>query len=159
MVIEPKYKYDGILILEADKEKGDNFDIVAAVTESGSCPFWDEFYLPLNQKYNESMSKGFSFNKKDKINYSVLSTYFDKFCRIGPWSNKHQLRPIENGFFEFKCIETSLRVIFYYDKINRGVIILTHYFDKGGSDKTPQKEKDRMYRIKDSFDKRREKKE
>jgi hypothetical protein len=48
-------------------------------------------------------------------------------------------------------------VIFYYDEVNRGVIILTHYFDKGGKDKTPQKEKERMYQIKESFDKRRRK--
>ena len=154
---KPKYKYDGVLILEADRDAGDKFDIIAAVIESGSCPFWDDYYLPLNQRYNESLSKQNSFNRKDDINYRVLGTYFDKFCTSGPWNNIRQLRPIENGFFEFKCLETNLRVLFYYDEINRGVIILTHYFDKGGKDKTPQKEKERMYQIKESFDKRRRK--
>jgi phage-related protein len=150
---KPKYKYAGILILEADWDAGDKFDIIAAVTESCKCPFWDEFYMPLNQRYNESLRKRFSLNKKDEINYRVLGTYFKKFCTGGSWNNKRQLRSIENGFYEFKCIETNLRVIFYYDDINRGVIILTHYFDKGGKDKTPQKEKERMYQIKESFEK------
>ena len=152
---KPKYKYGGVLILEADREAGDKFDIIAAVTESGSCPFWDEFYLPLNKRYNESMGKRISLNRKDGINFRVLKTYFEKFCTGGPWGNIHQLRFIENGFYEFKCLETNLRVIFYYDDINRGVIVLTHYFDKGGKDKTPQKEKKRMYHIMESFNNRR----
>lgn len=153
MVIKPTYKYGGILILEADKKAGEQFDIIAAVTESGSCPFWDEFYSQLNKRYNDSLNRKLSLQKKDQINYRILNTYFIKFCKTGPWSNKQQLRFIENGFYEFKCIETNLRVIFYYDSRNRSVIVITHYFDKGGKDKTPDKEKGRMYQIKTAFEK------
>ena len=152
---KPKYKYGGVLILEADRDAGDRFDIIAAVTETGSCPFWDEFFFPLSQRYNESLRRRISLNRKDEINHNILNDYFDKFCKNGSWNNIRQLRPIENGFFEFKCLETNLRVIFYYDDINRGVIVLTHYFDKGGKDKTPQKEKKRMYHIMESFNNRR----
>lgn len=155
MVLHPKKKYGGILITEADKEAGEEFDIIAAITETGTCPFWDEFFSPLMSSYNESMKKSISFNKKDQINYRVLKQYFERFCKTGPWNNKRQLRQIENGFFEFKCIETSLRVIFYYDEKNRKVIVITHYFDKGGNDKTPKKEKERMYDIKKGFERRR----
>jgi phage-related protein len=148
----PKHKYGGILIAEADKEKGEKFDIIAAVTENGKCPFWDEFFLDLNQRYNSAKRKNIFLNKKDDTNYKKLDYFFDKFSKTGPWSNEKQIRKIEDGFFEFKCIETSLRVIFYYDKHYRNVIVLTHYFDKGGNDKTPPKEKEKMHRIKDSFE-------
>lgn len=149
-------KYGGRLIIEADFASGDKFDIIAAITENGHCPFWDEFFESLRERYNESLRKSISLGKKDQKNFKTLQHYFDKFCKRGPWSNKQQLRPIENGFYEFKCITTGLRVIFYYDDKNRNVIILTHYFDKGGHDKTPRKEKKRMYEIKKSFDKKRE---
>ncbi len=157
MVLEPRYKYGGILIVEADEAACDKFDIIAAVTESGRCPFWDEFYLDLNRRYNESMNRRISLNKKDQNNYRVLNYYFNKFSKNGRWDNIRQIRHIENGFFEFKYIETGLRVIFYYDEVHRHVIVITHYFDKGGKDKTPQNEKMKMYQIKESFEKRRKK--
>jgi hypothetical protein len=151
-----KKKYGGILITEADKEAGEKFDIIAAVNKSGNCPFIDEFFLPLRERYEESLNRKISINKKDKSNYTILNTYFERFTKNGPWSNKKQLKLIESGFFEFKNNKTNLRVIFYYDEKNRSVIVITHYFDKGGKDKTPQKEKKRMYKIKESFEKMRE---
>lgn len=162
MALQPKYKYSGVLIAEADREKGEKFDIIAAVTDNGKCPFWDEFFLDLIQKYaNAQSKKGISdklaLNKKDKINYQRLDHYFERFVKNGPWNNRTQMRPIEDGFYEFKCIETDLRVLFYYDDLNSSVIILTHYFDKGGSEKTPLREKERMHRIKESFEKFRRK--
>ncbi|MCP4134765.1 MAG: hypothetical protein GY754_27570 [bacterium] len=152
MTTDSKKKYGGILLVEADKSMEEKYDIIAAITENGNCPFFDDFFLPLAKKYNESMEKKVSLNKKDQINYRTLDNYFKKFSKTGPWNNKRQLRSLEDGFFEFKNIKTGLRVIFYYDEINRGVIILTHYFEKGGQ-KTPSSEKERMRQIKISFDK------
>ena len=157
MAKDPKYKYEGRLVAEADKEKGELFDIIAAVTENGQCPFVDEFYSGLCQRYIESLRNEKGLEKEDRINYEKLMFYFEKFVATGKWNNIRQLRPIEDGFFEFKSIETGMRVIFYYDDQNRSVIILTHYFDKGGHDKTPPKEKKRMNDIRKSFDTRRRK--
>ncbi|HOM10914.1 MAG TPA: type II toxin-antitoxin system RelE/ParE family toxin [Spirochaetota bacterium] len=153
MTLEPKYKYGGILIVEADKKSGEKFDIIAAQLESGNCPFWD-YFCGLKHKYEESLRKRISLKKDDQINFSKLHQYFDKFCRTGHWYNERQIKKIEDGFFEFKIMETGLRVIFYYDELNKGVIILTHTFLKK-KDKMPQKERERMYFIKDSFEKMR----
>ena len=157
MAKDPKYKYGGRLVAEADREKGERFDIIAAVTDNGQCPFVDEFYSGLCRRYSESLKNGKRPEKEDRINYEKLGFYFEKFVASGMWNNSRQLRSIEDGFFEFKSIETGMRVIFYYDDENRSVIILTHYFDKGGHDKTPPKEKKRMNDIRKGFEKRRQK--
>jgi phage-related protein len=60
------------------------------------------------------------------------------------------LNDLGEGFFEFKNVDTGLRVPFYYDSENRNVIVLTHYFEKK-RDKTPQKELSRMKEIKEQF--------
>ncbi len=77
---------------------GDKFDIIAAITESGNCPFWDEFFLPLLKRYNESMSRKGALDNRDQTNFRITDHYFNKFSKTGPWKNIHQIRPIENGF-------------------------------------------------------------
>ena len=143
---EPIKKYGGYLIAE-----GESFSIICAITKSGNSPFW-EYFLELKEKYLKKFEKG-KINKRDSINldFTVLRHYFEKFCSTGPWSNKDQLRSLEDGFFEFKNIDTGLRIPFYYDDINRRVIVLTHYFEKDGQ-KTPPKEKERMKDIKRQFE-------
>ncbi len=143
---EPIKKYGGYLIVE-----GESFSIICAVTKSGNSPFW-EYFLELKSKYLDKLEKG-KISKRDTVNldYTVLRQYFDKFCSTGPWRNKDQLRSLEDGFFEFKNVDTGLRIPFYYDDMNRRVIVLTHYFQKGGQ-KTPLKEKDRMKDIKKQFE-------
>lgn len=91
--------------------------------------------------------------KRDKVNknYTTLGTYFEKFCNHGPWSNEHQIKHLGEGFYEFKKVDTGLRVPFYYDAINRNVIILTHYFEKK-KQKTPQKELKKMKVLKKQFE-------
>lgn len=153
MSLEPRFKYDGILIIEADRRLGEKFDIIAARLESGNCPFW-EYFCELHHKYTESLRKKISFNKNDEVNFRKLNQYFEKLCKTGPWHNEKQIRKIGDGFFEFKVMETGLRVIFYYDELHEGVVILTHSFIKK-KDKMPEKEKEKMHAIKRSFEKMR----
>lgn len=157
MAIENKkrYKCDGVLIMEADRSNGDRFDIIAAVNESGHSPFYDEYFLPLVDKYSKSLKKNVSLNKKDQKNYQVLMNMFKKFCRTGSWKNKQQLGVLCDGYYEFKCVSTGLRVPFYYDNENRNIIVLTHYFEKKRQ-KAPKKELNRMKEIKKSFENYRE---
>jgi hypothetical protein len=145
----PTIKHGGVLIAE-----GEAFTIIAAVVETGKSPFFDEFYTDLNSRYKDALQKGVNPPHKDYTNYSTLKHYFDKFKDHGSWKNNTQLNDFEgyDNFFEFKCNETGLRIPFYYDKENRKVIILTHYFEKKGN-KTPPKELKRMCDIKERFEK------
>lgn len=147
MATEPTKKHGGILIAE-----GDEFTIIAAVMDSGKCPFY-EFYSDLKSRHEEALRKGKTLPHKDLTNYSVLKHYFDRFKDHGSWKNKTQLNDFEGyvNFFEFKCKETGLRVPFYYDNENRSVIVLTHYFEKKG-DKTPPRELKLMCDIKERFE-------
>lgn len=148
MTNAPTIKYGGFLIAEGEK-----FTIIAAVLDSGNCPFW-EYFEKLNNDYNRILKKGGSKNNKTCKDYGTLSHYFDKFCDHGSWSNKDQLRSLGNGFFEFKNIDTGLRVPFYYDESNQSVIVLTHYFEKK-EQRTKKKHLERMASIKTAFEKKR----
>jgi phage-related protein len=141
---KPIIKYGGYLLSEGDK-----FDIIAAVTESGKCPFM-EYFNGLVDEFNKAVEKGSKIRRDLKKNLTTLKGYFDKFTAEGPWNNPSQLKLLEDGFFEFK-VDTGLRVPFYYDSRNRSVIIITHYFEKK-SQKTPAKELNRMKDIKARFE-------
>jgi hypothetical protein len=146
LTIKPPIKrHGGILIAE-----GDLYEIIAAMIGEDSCPFWD-YYQDLKKKYEKILEKGGSQNNKICKDYNTLARYFGKFVDHGHWPNETQLGNLDDGFFEFKNVDTGLRVPFYYDKRNRKVVILTHYFEKK-SQKTPPKEISRMKAIKTSFE-------
>jgi phage-related protein len=69
---------------------------------------------------------------------------------VGLWSNKKQIRSLGDGFWELKNENSGLRVPFYFDKMNRNVIILTHYFQKN-EQKTKKEELKKMKDIKKEF--------
>lgn len=140
---EPKRKYEGYLIAE-----GDQFDIIAAVNSNGKSPFMD-YFIELKTIVEDKLRKG---KKKDKSvkDYKKLDYYFRTFSASGPWNNKTQINSLEDGFWEFKNVDTGLRVPFYYDEIYRGVIVLTYYFEKK-SQKTKPGEINRMKYIRKEF--------
>jgi phage-related protein len=138
---EPIVKYDGYLI-----EEGNKFSIIAARTSSGSCPFWEGMVEWIRIAADPSISN----KNPKKIEAFALSAFFKKFCEHGPWKNDTQIKPLYDGYFEFKVKETGLRVPFYYDDKNRSVVILTHFFQKK-SQKTPKNELERMEQIKREF--------
>jgi len=144
-VNEPKKKYGGYLIAEGEK-----FTIIAAINKNGNSPFY-EYFKELSIKYNKLADKGIKKRNKINIEYTVLSDYFDKFSDSGPWSNTNQIKSLGDGYYEFKHIQSGLRVPFYYDKINQKAIVLTHYFNKD-EQKTEFKELERMKNIKKEFD-------
>ena len=147
MTIKPPIRrHGGILIAE-----GDQYEIIAAMVSEDSCPFWDYFH-ELKSKYEKILEKGGSHNNKTCKDYSTLNRYFEKFVDHGRWHNETQLGNLGDGYFEFKNVDTGLRVPFYYDERNRKVVILTHYFEKKRQ-KTPSKEISQMKEIKTSFEK------
>lgn len=146
MPLTPTRKYGGYLIAS-----GDAFDIIAAVTENDDSPFWD-YFQDVHDKAMEAIARG--KKTKESFDYQTLQYYFNKFSGHGSWNNIVQLRSLGDGFFEFKNVDTGLRVPFYYDDRNRRVIILTHYFEKQKG-KTPAEELDRMKKIKERFDRAR----
>ncbi len=129
----PKIQYGGILITEGEK-----FSIIAAKTNQNTCPFYDEYFLRFSKKEDR---------KSEVVRLSAL---FQKFSDRGPWNDPTQLKPLGDGFYEFK-VKTGLRVFFYYDESNRQVVVLTHAFHKK-SQKTPPKELERMKQIKKDFE-------
>jgi phage-related protein len=141
---EPIKKHGGYLIAA-----GEQFDIIAAINGNGKSPFW-EYFATLNEEVIKRLQKG-SKSNKDVKDYKTLQFYFDKFSNKGRWNNKTQLNSLDDGFWEFKNVDTGLRVPFYYDEQNRKVIVLTHYFEKK-SQKTPAKEIERMKQIKKEFE-------
>jgi phage-related protein len=142
---KPIKKYGGYLIAEGRK-----FDIIAAINQNENSPFM-EFFSDLDTKYQELAKKGKKKRNKINLDYTTLDLYFEKFKDHGPWPNKRQINTLGDGFFEFKNVNTGLRVPFYYDELNRNVIILTHYFNKT-EQKTPLKELMKMKEIKKQFD-------
>jgi phage-related protein len=141
---EPIKKHGGYLIIA-----GEQFDIIAAISGNGKSPFF-EYFNTLKEEVTKRLKKG-STNHKDVMNFKTIQFYFEKFSKNGKWGNKTQLNSLDDGFWEFKNVDTGLRVPFYYDENNRKVIILTHYFEKK-SQKTPPKEIERMRQIKKEFE-------
>jgi len=140
---KPKRKYGGYLIAEGEK-----FDIIAAVNSNGNSPFM-EYFWELKETMEMKLTKG-SKKHKSVRDYTTLEYYFDKFSKTGYWRNRKQINYLEDGFCEFKNVDTGLRVPFYYDEENRSVIVLTHYFEKK-SQKTKKSEIARMKQIKAEF--------
>ncbi len=142
---KPITKRGGILIME-----GDQFSIVAAVTENGACPFWDEYYFPMAQ----SLGLPDRARDLDLEAFVKLREYLRRFADTGPWSNREQLKPVEGtAFFEFKVKKTH-RVFFYYDSLHRKVVLLTHHTVKKKG-KLQQSDLSRMKQIQESFERRR----
>jgi len=129
--------------------KGNRFSIYAAITENGACPFYDEYLKPLTQAINAGTAE-----PADEEALSKLWEYFDKFADHGRWSNSEQLKPVEGrDFYEFK-VKRQHRVFFYYDTIQRKVIILTHHTIKKKG-KISKEDLQRMEDIRASFESRR----
>ncbi len=142
---EPKRKYGGYIIQE-----GEQFDIIAAVNSNGNSPFM-EFFIKLKESTEVKLRKGVKKDKSVK-DYKKLDYYFKKFSTSGNWNNKTQINKLEDGFWEFKNVDTGLRVPFYYDKTFRSVIVLTHYFVKKSQETNPGEIR-RMKKIRSEFQK------
>jgi len=140
---EPKIKYGGYLIAE-----GTRFDIIAAINSNGNSPFMD-YYKVLKETMEKKLRQG-SKKHKSVHDYKTLGYYFEKFKNNGPWNNKTQINSLEDDFWEFKNVDTGLRVPFYYDESNRSVIVLTHYFEKKYQ-KTRSSEIKKMQQIRAEF--------
>ena len=140
---EPKRKYGGYLIAE-----GPQFDIIAAINNNGNSPFMD-YYMGLKETVEKKLKQG-SKKHKSVRDYKTLNYYFGKFKNTGPWNNRTQINSLEDDFWEFKNVDSGLRVPFYYDESNRRVIILTHYFEKKYQ-KTRQSDIKRMQQIRSEF--------
>lgn len=79
----------------------------------------------------------------------MMRLLFEHVPAKGPpaW-NKEQSRPLGHKLFEFK--QDDLRVLYFYDEAERGIVVCTHGFAKK-SDKTPRREIDRAKRIKNTY--------
>lgn len=126
--MEPKRTLIGYII-----EKGEKFKLIAPVFENRYSPFKDYFFnlkSEIEKKLTVNQNKGKS--DRDVINYRTLYKYFNKFCNTGAWHNKTQIKSLSGfkDFFEFKVMETGLRVICYYDRDQSAIIIYS--FSKGG---------------------------
>src|SRR5271157_343469 len=115
---EPKRKYGGYLIAE-----GDQFDIIAAINSNGNSPFMD-YFTELKATMEKKLGQ-VSKKHKSVLDYKTLDYYFNRFSKTGKWNNKKQINSLKDGFWEFKNVDTGLRVPFYYDELNRSVIVLT----------------------------------
>lgn len=144
--MEPKIKYQGYLIFSDPKAR---FEVIAARIDAANSPF-GEYFSELAGKYREIAENDIKKRNIVNIEYTYLINRLKKIA-YGQKLPKTQVNDLGEGFFELKIKQTKLRVPFYYDEINRRVIILTHHFVKKG-DKTPKSELLRMKEIKRQFD-------
>lgn len=141
-----KRRHGGLLIQE-----GQQFTIVAAVYDTGVCPFAD-WLDASTARYNQGVQEVIDA-PRDGLSEGLtkLAVYFRKFADHGKWNNTEQLNTLGDGFYEFKHVSSGIRVPFYYDEQNRRVIILTHGFVKK-QQKEPYDGKPRAIEIRRLFE-------
>ena len=138
-------KHGGYLVKEGRK-----FTIIACKNAAGNSNFMD-YYLNLSLDYKE-LAKANSGGKRHpvRISYTTISKRLNRLADSGPWSNKTQLKSVEDTeFFEIKIVEVKLRIAYFYDAQNRKVIIITNVFTK--DEKIKKQDLENMKRIKDQF--------
>ncbi|GBF38475.1 type II toxin-antitoxin system RelE/ParE family toxin [Leptospira johnsonii] len=125
-------------------QKGKRFSIIAAIAENGDSPFF-EYFSDLKKRLEELSGKS-----AELMNFRRLDHYFRRFSESGPWFINTQIKKLGGELFEFKIIETGLRVFFFYDPDNQAVIVLTHQFVKK-QQRTKKEEIERAEKIRASF--------
>lgn len=114
------------------KKPGWEYEVYLVTLPDGSCPAED--YL----------------DGLDQTVRAKMLARISRFAETGKFANEDHLKPIGDGFYEFKHYRPHHRIIWFYCPLVRRRIVLTHGFKKQ-TNKTPNKEKKRAEEYRDLY--------
>lgn len=119
-------------------EKGDCFTICLWAEDDGTCEAQDFF---------DELQEG---GKREKRDLQLIERRIKRMAHHGVIFNEEQSKELEDGVYEFKA-SGGARLLWFYDKTQRRVVICTHGFHKPPSNRGYKPQIDKLKAIRKSY--------